>query len=49
MWSTSLLLLLPGPLWPGLVIPDRISSLGQKELFDHSTACKQMTGVKMNC
>ena len=23
MWSTSLLPLLPGPLWPGVVVPDK--------------------------
>ena len=28
------LLLLPGPLGPGLVAPDRVLSMGQIELFD---------------
>ena len=28
MWSTLLLLLLPGPLWPGVVAPDRALSMG---------------------
>ena len=31
-WSTSSLLLLPGPLWPGLVASDRVLSIGQIEL-----------------
>ena len=26
--------LLPGPLWPGMVAPDRVLSMSQKELFD---------------
>ena len=25
---------LPGPLWPGVVAPDRVLSIGQLELFD---------------
>ena len=32
MWSTSLLSLLPGPLWPRVVTPDRVLSMGQIEL-----------------
>ena len=28
MWSTPSLLLLPGPLWPGVVEPDRVLSMG---------------------
>ena len=32
MWSTSSLPLLPDPLWPGVVAPDRILSMGQIEL-----------------
>ena len=34
MRSTSSLLLLPGPLWPEVVAPDRVPSTGQIELFD---------------
>ena len=30
--STPSLPLLPGPLWPGVVAPDRILSMGQIEL-----------------
>ena len=32
MWSTSSLPSLPGPLWPGVVAPDRALSMGQIEL-----------------
>ena len=31
-WGTFSLLLLPGPLWPGMVAPDRVLSIGQIEL-----------------
>ena len=34
MWSTPLLPLLPGPLWPGVIAPDRVLPVGQVELFD---------------
>ena len=34
MQSTSLLPSLPDPLWPGVVAPDRVLSMGQIELFD---------------
>ena len=27
IWSTPLLVLLPGPLWPGVVAPDRVLSM----------------------
>ena len=43
MWSTHSLPLLPGPLWHGLVAPDRVLSMGQME----QTVCKEMTGVKL--
>ena len=32
--STSLLLSLPGPLWPGVVALDMVQSTGQTELLD---------------
>ena len=35
MWSTSSLLLLPGPLWLAVVAPDRVLSMGQIELFNY--------------
>ena len=31
MWSTPSMPLLPGPLWPGVVAPDRVLSNGQIE------------------
>ena len=34
MQSTSSLPSLPGPLWPRVVAPDRVLSVGQVELFD---------------
>ena len=37
MQNTLLLLLLPGPLLPGVVAPDRVLSIGQIELFDIKT------------
>ena len=42
IWSTPSLSFLPGSLWPGVVTPDRVLSMGQIE----QTVCKQMTGVK---
>ena len=32
MWSTPSSPLLPGPLWPGVVAPDRTLSMGKIEL-----------------
>ena len=32
MWSTPSLPSLPGPLWPGVVAPDRVLSMGHIEL-----------------
>ena len=32
MWSTPSLTLLQSPLWPGLVAPDRVLSIGQLEI-----------------
>ena len=32
-----------GPLWPGVMVPDRVPSMGQIE----QTVCKQMTDVKL--
>ena len=43
MQSTPSLLLLPGPLWPGVVALDRVISMGQIE----QTVCKQMTNIKL--
>ena len=33
MWCTRSLPLFPSPLWPGVVAPDRVLSMGQIELF----------------
>ena len=49
MQSTPSLLSLPVPLLPGVVAPDRVLSIGQIELFDNETACKQITYAKLNC
>ena len=49
MRSTFSLPLLPSPLWPGVVVPDKVLSMGQIELFDILTVCKQMTYAKLNC
>ena len=43
MQSTPSLPLRPGPLWPGVVAPDRVLSMGQIE----QTVYKQMTDVKL--
>ena len=34
MWSTWSLPLHPGPLWPGVLAPERVLSMGQIELLD---------------
>ena len=34
MQNTPSLPLFPGPLWPRVVAPDRVLSMGQIELFD---------------
>ena len=34
MWSIPSLPLLSGPLWPGVVAPNRVPSMGPIELFD---------------
>ena len=49
MRRIPLLPLLPGPLWPGIGSPDRVLSIGQIELFDILTECKQRTYAKLNC
>ena len=49
MWSTPSLSLLLGSLWPGMLVPVRVTSMGQIEIFNHLTMCKQMTYAKLNC
>ena len=34
---------LPAPLWPGVVVLERILSMGQIELLEINTECKKMT------
>ena len=43
MWSTPSLPSLPHPLWPGVVVPDRVLSRGQIEQI----VSKQMTNDKL--
>ena len=49
MQSTPSLPFLPGTLWPGLVAPDRVLSVGQIEMFDIKHVCKQMDYAKLDC
>ena len=35
MWSILSLQLLPGLLWPGLIVPDKVKSLVYVELFNN--------------
>ena len=49
MWSITQLPLFLGPLWLGVVVPVRVSSVGQIVLLNHLTLCKQMTEIKLNC
>ena len=48
IWSTPSLSVLPCPLWSRVVAPDRFLSMGQIEIFDHLTVCKQMDDVLLN-
>ena len=45
MWSTSSLPWLPSPLWPGVVAPDRVLSIGQIELNCVLMLIIQMAGA----
>ena len=49
MRNTSSLPSPPDPLWPVVLAPDRIQSMGQIELFAIWTEPKQMTNAKLNC
>ena len=55
IWSTPSLPSLPAPLWPGLVTPGRVQSMGQIELkcvhmLNRTVlAFKQCTYAKLNC
>ena len=47
MRSIPLLLLLPGLLWPRVIAPDRLLSMGQIELLDNKTQYKQMGKIEL--
>ena len=49
MQSTPSLPLLPGPLWPGVVAPDRVLSMDQIELNWTFLKFKLHTYAKLNC
>ena len=49
MWSTSSLLLLPGPLRLWVLITVRAPYMGLIELFNHLRMYKEMTDVELNC
>ena len=42
MQGTPSLPSLPGPLWPGIVAPDRVLSMDQIELFDIQIVYNQL-------
>ena len=48
MLSTPSLPLLPGSLWPGVVIPVWVPSIGQIELFNHFLYLKPFNRVQTN-
>ena len=34
MWTTSPLPSLSSPIWPGVIAPDKVLTMGQREAFD---------------
>ena len=48
MWITPSLPSLPGPLWPVVVTPDRVPSVGQIELFDWVQANDRLHWIVKN-
>ena len=48
-YSTHSLPSLSGSHWSEVVALDWVLSMGQIELFDCKTECKQMTYAKLNC
>ena len=46
MWSSPSLPLLPGPLWPRVVVPVRVLSMVQIELFNHLVYLKPFNCVQ---
>ena len=49
MSSSPSLPLLPGPIWSGVVAPDNVPPMDQKELFKHLTVCEQTSAMKVTC
>ena len=49
MWSIPSLPLLQDLFCPGVVTPDRVVFMGQVELFDIQTVCKQIIYAELNC
>ena len=47
LWGMCSTLLLPGPLWPGVIV--LVQSIDEIELFNHLIVGKQMNGVQLNC
>ena len=47
--STLSLPTLPSSLLPGVMALDRVLSMGQIELFDILSECKQITYAELNC
>ena len=48
IWSTDILPLLPGPLWPRVFASDWVLFIGQIEEFDNRIVSK-ITDIKLNC
>ena len=48
IWSTLSLPLLLGPLWPGVVVPVRVLSMGQIELFNNLLYLKPLKCMQTN-
>ena len=46
--NTPLFSLLPGPLWPGVVVPVRVPYMVQIELFNHLLYLKRFNCVQQN-
>ena len=48
MWNNPSLTLLPGPLWPIVLIPIKVPSMDQTELFNHLLNLKPFNWVQTN-
>ena len=48
MWNTPSLLLLPGPLRPGVIVPVRVSSMCQIEPFNRFIYSRSLNCVRTN-